>query len=329
MRSLAITVCFCVVEKASEPFVLPWISPSRMFVCRISAFGSQFDDSISRRASRRSPTIPTPTRSPKKPTPAGPRPFPESPSSEASEPVSRQPEDDLLMTSTSKPDHVRAHSEPGLKMPEPTYQPQSSSQGHQYIPYLPHQSRDWSDEWSVFAGEAGLRRSGSSTVITGTTSDFTTTTTASTVQTAPTAPSAPYSVWTPVKKSHPRASHSRSYSYTTNSSSGSKRPLLPTLTEIMTPLTDASIDDYLGPWSPSPTEGKSEQGTPVGLGIGFGRTSSTSTRGSFKRRPVGARSMPALRTPKPIAKGKRVSDGKGETKKGNTEEMKVPGSFVE
>lgn len=381
--------CVGVVERATEPFVLPLISPQRMYVCRISAFSSRiFDDSISQRASVKSPQIPPPAqmRSPTLPAPSGPRPRARSPAMSSA--------DDLLIIPPTKPDHARSQSDPGPTVPEPIYQSGTSSNnnnGQQYIPHLPHQSSGWKDDWSVFAGEAGLRRSGASTTITGARSDFTvgTSSTESTAtikppatqkpqnqqqqhqtasQTAPTktpAPPAPYTLWTPFKPTTAKRAtkHSRSHSYKSVSSSG--RPLLPTVAEIMTPLTDSSIDDYLGPWSPAPTVRAEDMGmkpgTPIGLGIltpPVPGAHPPSPSGSFKRKPVGARPMKEreLRTPKPLKERKwkpvtveevrdegevkrpvgprepgerrRESKGKGKVEE-NEREMKVPGSFVE
>jgi hypothetical protein len=101
----------------------------------------------------------------------------------------------------------------------------------------------------------------------------------------------------------------------------------------MTPLTESSIDDYLGPWSPAPTvkvfDGDAREGT-VGLGI---TSPEIRPSGSFKRerKPGGART---LKVPEPLKKSKgNVKPGNNilEVKedKSKTVSPRVPGSFVE
>lgn len=225
------TFCLAVVEKAEEPFILPWISPNRSMVCRISDFGSMVDDSVSRRGSGRSETRQMSEKPMSdRPTPGGPRPL-GLPSSVATEPVLelRLPEDDLLLPDTDE-------FEPALKLPEPTlpllsdrYQPEAPSQS---------KSADWKHDWSIFAGEAGLRASGTSTV-----ADMSTFAESSVSGSSQPLAPAPYSVWTPTKPSQP-APAARSYRSRTLISSSSKRLLLPTLHEVRTPTSD--IFDFMG-----------------------------------------------------------------------------------
>ncbi|RKU47922.1 hypothetical protein DL546_009311 [Coniochaeta pulveracea] len=326
--SLAMTLCICVVEKATEPFVLPWISPSRMYVCRISKLGSAIlvDDSISRRASIRSPQIHM--RPNGVPAPGGSRPLEREPTEII------EPEDALPRANYVKPDHERPGAKPvGPRIPEPTYQAASKElPAPQYLPPMPQESRGWRDDWSEFAGEAGLRKSGSvseftiGSATTSTVSAGPAVAPAPPAPTVPTLPTATYNVWVPTK----RNKHARAHSAT---SSSSKRPLLPTVSEIMTPLTESSIDDYLGPWSPAPTvkvfDGDAKEGT-VGLGI---TSPEIRPSGSFKRerKPTRART---LRTPEPLKKTKVAAKPEKnllEVKEDKTKTVspRVPGSFVE
>jgi len=229
-HSLAMTFCLAVVEKAEEPFTLPWISPGRSMVCRISSFGSVIDDSVSRRGSNRSAS-PQMSEKPQPLRPAGPRPL-STPSSIASEPAPELslPEDDLLTDVLD----AYAKSEPALKLPEPTlpllsdrYRPEAKA------------AADWKHDWSIFAGEAGLRASGTSTV--ADTSIF-----AESSASTSAAP-APYSVWTPTKSSHPApAARSHHRSRTLTAGSSSKPSLLPTVHEVRTPSPTADIFEFMG-----------------------------------------------------------------------------------
>jgi hypothetical protein len=224
------TFCLAVVEKAEEPFMLPFISPGRSMVCRISSFGSVIDDSVSRRGSNRCST-PQMSEKPKLVRPAGPRAisFPNSVASEPAPELSR-PEDDLLMSDTEE---EYAKSEPALKLPEPTLPLLSE----RYQPEATEQSADWKHDWSVFACEAGLRASGTSTV-----ADASTFAESSVSDSTTTSAPAPYSVWTPTKPAQP-APAARSYRTRTLTSISSK-PSLPTVHEVVTPTVD--IFDFMG-----------------------------------------------------------------------------------
>jgi hypothetical protein len=101
----------------------------------------------------------------------------------------------------------------------------------------------------------------------------------------------------------------------------------------MTPLTESSIDDYLGPWSPAPTvkvfDGDAKDGI-VGLGI---TSPQIRPSGSFKRerKPGGAR---PLKAPEPLKKAKKDAKPARATlevkeDKSKTVSPRVPGSFVE
>ncbi|OIW30118.1 hypothetical protein CONLIGDRAFT_358076 [Coniochaeta ligniaria NRRL 30616] len=234
---LAMTFCLAVVEKAAEPFILPWFSPSRSVVCRISSFGSFIDDSVSRRGSTGSgkqqmSEKPVSDR----PMPSGPRPL-EIPTSVASEPILelRRSEDDLFLPrSLSEADGEYATSEPAIKLPEPTLPLLSDRQQPEATPKL----ADWKHEWSIFAGEAGLRASGTSTAADP--SIFAESSVSGTSQ--PQEP-APYSVWTPTKP----APTARSHRPRTLTSSSSKPSLLPTVHEVNTPTVD--IFEFMGGYS--------------------------------------------------------------------------------
>ncbi|KAH8908571.1 hypothetical protein BR93DRAFT_490661 [Coniochaeta sp. PMI_546] len=237
---LAMTFCLAVVEKAAEPFVLPWVSPSRSVVCRISSFGSMVDDSVSRRGSARSAKQQMSEKPiSERPMPAGPRPL-EVPTSVASEPILelRRSEDDLLLsTSSSDVEDAYAMSEPALTLPEPTLPLLADRHQSEAGP----QSADWKHDWSIFAGEAGLRASGTSTV-----ADLSIFAESSASGSSQISAPAPYSVWTPTKPSQP-APAARSYRSRTLTSSSSKPSLLPTVPEVNTPTVD--IFEFMGGYS--------------------------------------------------------------------------------
>lgn len=251
------TFCLAVVEKAAEPFVLPWVSPSRSVVCRISDFGSFIDDSVSRRGSTGSAAkqqqqqqqqqmSEKPTTS-ERPVPAGPRPL-DVPTSVASEPVRRSEDDDELLFPTSPSDaedNAYAQSEPALKLPEPTLPLLSD----RYAPESPPQSADWKRDWSVFAGEAGLRASGGSTVADMSIFGESSSSASGLSQTAP------YSVWAPTRPAQPApAASSRSHRPRTLTSSSSRPSLLATVHEVITPTAD--IFEFMGEYSVPPADEK-------------------------------------------------------------------------
>lgn len=247
------TFCLAVVEKAAEPFVLPWVSPSRSIVCRISDFGSFIDDSVSRRgstgsAAKQQQMSEKPTTS-ERPVPAGPRPLDVS-TSVASEPVRgglhRSEDDDELLFPTSSSDagDAYAQSEPALKLPEPTLPLLSD----RYAPETPPQSADWKRDWSVFAGEAGLRASGGSTVADMSIFGESSSSASGLSQTAP------YSVWTPTRPAQPAPAASRSHRPRTLTSSPSKPSLLATVHEVITPTVD--IFEFMGGYSGPPADEK-------------------------------------------------------------------------
>ncbi|KAB5531339.1 hypothetical protein GE09DRAFT_1064063 [Coniochaeta sp. 2T2.1] len=235
---VAMTFCLAVVEKAAEPFILPWISPTTS-VCRISSFGSMVDDdSVSRRGSTNSAKREmSEKRLAEMPAPAGPRPLSHPPSIVVTEHVDLSLPDDEIYTPISLSDtDPFAQLESPVKLPEPTLPLLSD----RYVakPDASTQPADWKADWSTFAGEAGLRASGTSTV-----ADLSSISSVS-ASSEPQVP-APYSVWTPLKPSQPApAARGHRRSRTLTGSISTKRSLLETVHEVKTPTVD--IFEFMG-----------------------------------------------------------------------------------
>lgn len=280
-------------------------------MCRISSFGSMVDDSVSRRGSARSANGPTSEKPPSgRPTPVGPRPL-SIPYSVASEPVLdlRLPDDSPLFPDTDEP---YAKSEPALKLPEPTlptlsdrYQPEARPQS---------QPADWKRDWSVFAGDVGLR-GGSASTVADMSSCAESSVSGSTGISAP----APYSVWTPIKPPQP-APAARSYRARTLTASSSRPSLLPTVHEVATPTID--IFEFMGGYS-----GLDQTGSESG-------TEPAKPRGSRRMPPtVSVEDVPdeAFTVEQPCAKTtpKKKLDVDRSTEPARSTTPKIPGSFVE
>lgn len=303
--SLSMTVCLCVVEKATEPFVLPWISPSRTVVCRVSAFVDDIaDDSISRRESRGSG---------KRPAPVGLRPIDNS-LSVASEPILLRGQAHDVLPTSSTGREIYAWIEPAPKMPEPTIPPMIDR--IHTSPARQRQSTDWKDDWSIFAGEAGLRDSGGSTRA-GNMPSCSSTGSASLV------PSAPYSVWTPVKPSQPMA-RSHRYGHGTPGSIPSNGPLLPTLLEVQTSASD--VEEYVGRDS-----GQNGQKRPALEGNTKDDINTQSRKAQVEDvddAETKSRSLPNNKSSPDKARPAKKLSGQGDDLNGQ-DAMKIPGSFVD
>jgi hypothetical protein len=276
------------------------------------------DDSVSRRGSTRSAKQQMSEKPmPERPLPAGPRPL-DMPTSVASEPVLelRRSADDLfLSTSSSDTEDAYAKSEPPLTLPEPTLPLLSD----RYQAESPPQLADWKRDWSIFAGEAGLRASGTSTV--ADLSTFAETSASGSSQ--PLAP-APYSVWTPMKPSQP-APVARSYRPRTLTSSSSKPSLLPTVHEVITPTGD--IFEFMGGYS-------GPDGAVALSDATGGDSSSKLTESRGPRAPkVTVEDVPdesfTVEQPGPKTPRKTTKDVDQPTEPARSKTPKIPGSFVD